>query len=388
MVPIRLRNATDSPGVKSAVRGNTQFALDLYRTLRATPGNLFFSPYSISAALAMTYAGARGETAAQMARTLHFDLDQKELHPAFDALEARLKEVGKQGAVQLSVANGLWPHRKYAFLVDYLALLQRFYGVRVTPVDYGDAGAARRTINAWVEEQTRHKIRELIPPGVLTDLTRLVLANAIYFKGNWTSRFEAHATHDAPFWVTPSRQVGAQMMAQRDEFGYATFDRLQVLELPYVGDDLSMIVLLPAEQDGLAQLEDALTVENLDTWTADLREHEVEVLLPRFEVTFEVRLDATLCSLGMADAFSKQAADFSGMDGTRLLYIAAVLHKAFAVVNEEGTEAAAATAVMMKVRGMPQPAPEFRVDHPFLFLIREKRTGSVLFLGRVVNPLL
>jgi serine protease inhibitor len=393
MHPFHSRNGTDSPGVASAVGGNTRFALDLYRILRPTPGNLFLSPYSISVALAMTYAGARGETAAQMARTLGFDPDQKELHAAFAALEARLREVGKRGAVQLSVANRLWPHRKYAFLKDYLGLLRRFYGVRVTPVDYGDEEAARRTINAWVEEQTRHKIRDLIPPGVLTDLTRLVLANAIYFKGSWSSPFEVSLTSAAPFRVTPDQQAQVKMMARKTGFGYREFSGLQVLDLPYAGDDLSMIVLLPSEQDAprgrdaLAQLEDALTAENLERWTGNLIETEVQVFLPRFEVTFSVRLDGALVSLGMADVFSGQA-DFSGMDGSKELYIGAVLHKAFVVVNEEGTEAAAATAVIVFGLSMPRPAPVFRADHPFLFLICEKRTGSILFLGRVVNPVL
>jgi serpin B len=325
-----------------------------------------------------------------MAGALHFDPDQVDFHPAFAALEARLREVGEQGAVQLSIANRLWPHRRYTFLVDYLALLQQFYGAQVTPVDYGDEEAARRTINAWVEEQTRHKIRDLIPPGILTDLTRLVLANAIYFKGSWSSPFQVSLTSEAQFRVTPDTQVQVAMMAKQSEFGYLELSGLQVLELPYAGDDLSMIVLLPREQDqargqdALAQLEDALTAQNLELWTGKLAKTEVQVFLPRFEVTFPVRLDRALGSLGMVHAFSRRA-DFSGMDGTRLLYIDQVVHKAFVVVNEEGTEAAAATAVIM-VLGMPPPVPVFRADHPFLFLIREKRTGSILFLGRVANP--
>ena len=372
-------------GVATAVGGNTQFALDLYQTQRAAPGNLFFSPYSISVALAMTYGGARGETAAQMARALHFDLGPQDLHPAFAGLEARLAEVGRQGAVQLHVANRLWPHQDYPFLEEYLALVKQFYGVLLTPLDYRRAEAARQTINAWAEEQTEHKIRDLIPAGILDALTRLVLTNAIYFKGNWASQFKASLTRREPFWVTPGNTVQVQMMAQEREFGYAETDGLQVLELPYVGDNLSMIVLLPRERDGLAGLEDALTAKNLSQWAARLGKEEIEVFLPRFEVTYAVRLDATLRSMGMTDAFSARA-DFSGMDGARLLTIGAVLHKAFVVVNEEGTEAAAATAVLAKALGLPRPAPLFRADHPFLFLIREKRTGSILFLGKVVNP--
>jgi serpin B len=333
----------------------------------------------------MTVAGARGETAAQMIRALDFNPDQELLHLAFAALEARLAEVGQRGAVQLRVANRLWPQEGHEFREAFLALVQRCYGAPVTPVDFRNAEAARQTINAWVEERTERKIQELIPLRILDPLTRLVLVNAIYFKGNWASPFEKNLTHPAPFWVTPGEQAQVQMMTQAHELGYAEFDGLQVLELPYAGEDASMIVLLPRERDGLAALEAALTVQNLDQWTSGLTQDRVEVFLPAFEVTFAVRLDAALQSLGMVDAFSGARADFSGMDGSRGLFIGAVLHKAFVAVNEEGTEAAAATAVVMG-RGMLMPPPVFRADHPFLFLIREKRTGSVLFLGRVVEP--
>jgi serpin B len=371
--------------VATAVLGNTQFALDLYRTQRDAPGNVFFSPYSISTALAMTYGGARGETAAQMARVLHFDPDPEKLHPAFAALEARLADVGRQGRVQLRVANRLWPQQGYVFLEAYLALVQRFYAAPITPLDFRKPEAARQTINAWAEERTEGKIRDLIPPGILDALTSLVLANAIYFRGSWASRFDEAQTLQAPFWAAPGRQVQVQMMTQKGDFGYAEFDELQVLELLYAGGDLSMIVLLPRERGGLAALEEDLAAEQLSRWTARLWEQEVELFLPRFEVTYPARLDGALQSLGMVDAFSGLA-DFSGMDGSRELYIGAVLHKAFVVVNEEGTEAAAATAVIM-ARGMPAPPPVFRADHPFLFLIREKRTGSILLLGRLVEPL-
>ena len=386
MVPSEQLESTGNPaGMATAVQGNTQFALDLYRAQRETPGNLIFSPYSISVALAMTYAGARGQTAAQMARTLHFDLDPQQLHPAFAALEARLSEVGQQGAVQLRVANRLWPQQGCEFLEAYLALVKQFYAAPVTLVDYRNPEAARRTINAWVEEKTECKIVDLIPPGILDVLTRLVLTNAIYFKGRWASPFDKGLTRAARFWVTPRTQVQAQMMAQKHGFGYAEFDGVQALELPYAGHDVSMIVLLPRERDGLAALEGALTAESLRRWTRDLWEREVEVFLPAFDVTFAIRLNDALKSLGMVDAFSDARADFSGMDGSRSLYIAAVLHKAFVKVNEEGAEAAAATAVVLG-RSAPLPPPLFRADHPFLFLIRENRTGSMLFLGRVVNP--
>jgi len=373
----------DYSSVETIVQGNTEFALDLYQKLRAVEGNLFFSPYSISTALAMTYAGARGNTAVQMAQALHFLLDQEQLHPTFALLEAKLGDMGRKGYIQLKVANALWPQKGFSLLEAFLALTKQYYGVLITPVDYGDAETARCTINAWIEERTESKIQDMIPPDILDALTRLVLVNAIYFKGNWASQFAQSLTSGAPFWVTPDEQVRVPMMSQVYGFRYGEGDGLQVLELPYAGDDLSMVVLLPREIDGLADLEESLTEKNLGRWTRRLWPSKVQVFLPRFEIAFPLRLDDTLKSMGMVDAFGD--ADFSGMDGTRLLYIAAVLHKAFVAVNEEGTEAAAATAVIAR-RGMPPPVPTFRADHPFVFLIRENSTGSLLFLGRVVNP--
>ncbi len=379
----------DNPDVQAVVEGNTAFALDLYRKLEGEEGNLFFSPYSISTALAMTYAGARENTEMQMAHTLHFPLDQKRLHSVFASLEAELNGVREKGSVQLNVANALWPQQGYAFLREFLALTKKHYGVLITPVDYGDAETARGKINAWVEGKTAHKIKDLIKPGILTALTRLVLVNAIYFKGDWANQFDATRTQHAPFWVTPTDELQTPMMTQEQNLGYAESDGLQILELPYVGSDLSMIVLLPGEIDGLAELENRLTVENLEKWTNHLWERQVLVFLPRFRTSSQFRLESTLMQMGMTDAFDSEA-NFSGMDGVdgreQGLYIAAVIHQAFVDVNEEGSEAAAATAVLMAAKGISSPPPIFRADHPFTFLIRDKRTGSILFLGRVVNP--
>ena len=375
------------PDTEALVQGNAAFALDLYGELKKSEGNLFFAPYSISAALAMTYAGARENTAAQMAQTLHFTLDPRRLHPAFAALEAELNAVQKQGNVLLKIANSLWPQAGYPFLEEFLALTKEYYGATITPLDYGDPETARETINAWVGEHTEGKIKELIGPRVLGALTRLVLTNAIYFKGNWASRFDPALTEDAPFWVTPARQVPVPMMTQQREFKYAECAGVQILELPYAGHDLAMIVLLPRQADGLATLEDALSVESLTQWTRAVWEREVVVFLPRFKASSKFDLKDTLESLGMADAFDADEANFSGMDGVeRWLYISAVLHQAFVDVNEEGTEAAAATAVIMAAMGLPASPPAFRADHPFIFLIRDNRTGSILFLGRVVDP--
>ncbi len=371
------------PDAAIAARGNAAFAVDLYRVLAAERGNLCCSPYSISTALAMTYAGARGETARQMAQALHLTLDPARLHPAFAELEAGLRASQDKGDVLMQIANKLWPQVGYPFLETFLALTESYYGVTITPLDYRDPEAARLTINAWVEEKTHGKIVDLIRPGLLSPITTLVLVNAIYFKGNWAHQFDPQRTAPAPFWKTSSDSVEVPMMNQAADFRYGETAGCQILELPYVGENLAMTLLLPQEPDGLAALEAVLTVETLERWTKELWETRVEVHLPRFKVTGAFELKQALMALGMVDAFG--GADFSGMDGTLSLFISAVVHQAFVEVNEEGAEAAAATAVIM-ARGMPMPPPVFRADHPFLFLLRDRRTGGILFIGRVADP--
>ena len=372
------------------VSGNTAFAIDLYGQLRTREGNLFFSPYSISTALAMTCGGARGETEKQMARTLHFTLPTDKLHPAFAALEADFRAVQASGNLKLAEANSLWPQKGFAFLPDYFDLCRKYYGTSITPVDYaGHTEAARKTINDWVEDRTYRKIVELLKPGTLDRSNRLVLVNAIYFKGKWGRQFEAKLTEKEPFHLSSQKTIAAPLMRQLGDFHYAESPGLQVLELPYQGGDLSMLALLPGTVDGLGNLETELTVKNLTAWTTGLRSRKVNAFLPKFKVTSEISLAKTLEALGMSDAFNYPQADFSGMDGRKDLFISAVEHQAFAEVNEEGTEAAAATAVMIGVGAAPlspQPIPVFRADHPFLFLIRDNRNGSVLFLGRVTDP--
>jgi serpin B len=379
----------EDAGCRPAAAGNTAFALDLYRELKDTDGNMFFSPYSISTALAMTYGGARGGTAKQMAGVLYFTLPADKLHPAFQQLEAKLETAQKTGGVRLNVANSLWPQKDYPFLAEYMELVKKYYGVSITPVDYQRAAeTARGMINRWVEDKTANKIKELIKPGILTALTRLVLVNAIYFKGDWASQFDAQRTQEAPFFLLSGETAQVPLMTQKRKFKYAGFESLQVLELPYSGDRLSMLVLLPKKKNGLAQLEAGLTARNLEEWTTSPREREVEVFLPKFKMTSLFRLGKTLAAMGMGDAFDPLKANFSGMDGRlNWLYIGAVIHKAYVDVNEEGTEAAASTAVVMRIKmSKPLPPETFRADHPFIFLIRENQTNSILFIGRVVEP--
>jgi serpin B len=377
--------AADKADRTEAAQGNNAFALDLYGHLRARPGNLFFSPHSIRTALGMTYAGARGQTAAEMARALHFNLPPERLHPALGALVRDLSGTDKKRGYQLNIANALWAQKDYTFLPEFLKLIHDQYHAALEELDFaGNTEQARKTINDWVEKQTQDKIKDLLPPGVLDSRTRLVLTNAIYFKGTWASPFKKNYTHDAPFHLAAKQDVNVPMMNQKESFPYFQGDRFQVLELPYAGKDLSMVIFLPKEVDGLADFEKNLTAEKLAGWLGRLREQEVVVSLPRFKVTAEFSLKDTLSSMGMAQAFSS-AADFSGMDGKLDLWLSNVIHKAFVDVNEEGTEAAAATGVIVAAKAVLRETV-FRADHPFLFLIRERRSGSILFQGRVVNP--
>ena len=376
----------ESATAEAVRRGNTAFAVDLYRSVASTPGNVFFSPLSLSSALAMTYAGARSETAQQMARVLHFPPDQEGLHQAFATLTRDLN--ARSPDYELYVANALWGQRDFTFLEPFLNTLNSHYGAGLGRVDFkADAENVRGTINRWVEDKTRDKIKDLIGPGILNAATRLVLANAVYFRGLWAEQFKRNKTQDEPFYLSADQTETAPLMSITHTFGYVDGDQFQALEMPYKGKALSMVILLPKEKDGLTGFERSLTPERLTEWITGLREQEVVVTIPRFKVTSEFRLDKTLGAMGMPLAFS-DAADFSGMTGKPDLLISAVLHKAFVDVNEEGTEAAAATGVVMAPTAMPVPShpPVFRADHPFLFLIRDGRSNSILFMGRVANP--
>jgi serpin B len=371
------------------VKGNTAFALDLYRQISEVKGNIFFSPYSISTALAMTYAGARENTAKQMEDVLHFTLPRNRLHREFGKLQGLLNEMRENADVQLNIANSIWPQKDYPFIEEFKLLLRDHYGVNVTPLDFRKAVEdSRKTINRWVEGKTENKIKELLKPGILNYLTRLVLVNAIYFKGDWASQFDENRTENASFYPLGGKLITVPMMHQKQKFKYAEYDGHQVLEMPYKDNVLSMVILLPTKKDGLKGLEKRLTVENLEQWTKRLRKRDVLVYIPKFKMTSGFRMDDTLQKMGMVDAFHQDRADFSGMDGQRhSLFIGAVIHKATIDVNEEGTEAAAATAVVMRIKGGPlSPPPVFKADHPFILIIRDNITHSILFMGRVMNP--
>jgi serpin B len=384
--------AVDEPAAEKRAmqvpRGNTAFALDLYAKLRGAEGNVFVSPLSISTALGMTYAGAEGETAKQMSQVLHLPEDKAKASAELGALLKALEALGKEKGCELSIANSLWGQTGYPFRPDFLAGIKENYGAGLEQVDFArQTEAARLAINAWVEKKTKDRIKELIREGLLTPVTRLVLVNAVYFKGDWKMPFKEERTKDAPFRASADRTVTVSMMNQEDNFGYMASEDFQALELPYAGDALSMVVFLPKKADGLDAFEKTLTPENLDKWLKSRRMQEVQVFLPRFTMTILYQdLAETLAEMGMPLAFDDTKADFSGMTTVERLWISAVIHKAFIDVNEKGTEAAAATAVITPGESMPAPPPVFRADHPFFFLIRDTKTGSILFMGRVVNP--
>jgi serpin B len=379
--------------MKALVAGNSAFAFDLYGRLVDEQGddNLFYSPYSISLALAMTHAGARGTTEEQMADTLHYTLPQDRLHPAFNALDQALASRGEDAegkdaeGFRLNIANAIWGQKDYTFQDAFLDTLAQNYGAGLRVLDFASAPEkARGTINAWVSERTEGKIEELIPEGAIGAMTRLVLTNAIYFNAAWAEPFKEERTQDGTFHLLEGGEVTVPMMRQTASFGYAEGHGYQAVELPYDGHELSMVILLP-DADGFESFEGSLNAQRMASIVEELERQGVSLTMPKFEFDSGFGLNDALKAMGMEDAFSA-AADFSGMTGSKDLFISSVIHKAFVSVDEEGTEAAAATAVVMAESAMPSQPVQVSVDRPFIFTIRDIETGTVLFVGRVLNP--
>ena len=379
--------------VERLVAGNTAFAVDLYHALSAEDGNVFFSPYSISEALAMAYAGAAGETEDQMADVLHFTLWPEELHMAFQALRAylmsqdRFLENPESDAFSLNVANSLWGQQDHGFLESYNGLLRTRYGAELREVDYrADPEAARQLINEWVSDQTREKILELLPEGSIGSETLLVLANAVYYNAAWESPFEERDTQDRPFFLIGGEATIVSMMRQATRFAHASTDGFQAIQLRYANCAMAMMIVLP-DEGSFHAVESQFDADVLEVVIASLQSDLVRLTMPRFSYRSTFSLGEMLAGMGMPDAFSLDA-DFSGMDGTRDISIGGVIHEAFVDVNEQGTEAAAATAIACGTGG-PGVEPEivdFTIDRPFLFFIRDTETGTILFMGRVLDP--
>lgn len=382
--------------MSTLVAGNTAFAFELYQALRTKEGNLFYSPYSISQALAMTYAGARGETAQQMANVLHFTLPSEKLHPAFNALDQELtsrnetptEEESEEIAFQLRIANAIWGQAGYSFRPEFLDTLAENYGSGLQTLDFQrNAEASRGQINNWVSDQTAGRITDLIPAGAVDQSTRMVLTNAIYFNAAWMHPFEAEATSDAPFNLLDGSQITVPMMMQRKEFRYTAGQGYQAVELPYE-QGVSMVILLP-ETGQFAPFETTLNATQLQAIVNDLNNRTVVLTMPKFEFDgTSFSLKETLTAMGMPGPFA-QNADFSGMTDPSELFITALLHQASITVDEAGTEAAAATAAVIGVTSAMPTEDEpvvMTIDRPFIYLIRDMDTGAVLFVGRVVNP--
>ena len=391
-LPRELEPQVESSDLAELARGNTDFAFDLYKQISSGDENLFYSPYSVSIALAMTYAGARNNTADEMAQALHFTLPSARLHPAFNKLalelESRSKAEGLEPdqAFQLSVANSLWGQSGFHFEQEFLDALALNYAAGMRLVDYQkDAEAARLAINDWVSKSTNQKIKDIIPQGALDALARLVLANAVYFKAAWQYPFDPDATQPGPFRLLDGTTVDVPMMRETENRSCMQGDGFRSVELLYTGWQLSMWIILP-DEGHFRDVESLLDAGFLDSIEKALTLKKVHLAMPKFKFEWSSGVVDGLMALGMRDAFDQERADFSGMTGGRDLYIKDVLQKAFISVDEKGTEAAAATVVIMRPVSEPSEEMEVNLDRPFFFLIRDNPTGTILFVGRVTNP--
>ena len=390
-----INNNNNQPNVVIAngvVDANNQLAMDLYQKYKSKEENLFYSSYSISSALAMTYEGAKGKTAEEMQTVLHLPNDKEKVRSDFVGIYSEINKADKP--YQLTTANDLWAQNDYPFRDDYFKTVDDYYNGKVTNLDFKtDTENSRVTINNWVEDKTNDKIKDLIPKGILTPETRLVLTNAIYFKANWSSQFIAENTAEGQFKLGSGASATAEMMHQTNDFNYGETKDLQILEMNYLGNDLSMLIILPKENN-LNSLENSISVANLASWKKNMDAEEVRVTIPKFKFETKYFMVEDLKEMGMPTAFDGSSADFTGMWNRQRdenLYISEVIHQTFIEVAEAGTEAAAATAVIMGETtavgpGQIKEPKVFTADHPFIFIIQQKDTGNILFMGRVSNP--
>ena len=376
---------------EQVVVANNDFAIDLYGQIRSNSAgkNIFFSPFSVSSALAMVYAGAKGNTKTEMANVLKLDsVNTNKVHAGFRQLFKAFNDPTNN--YTLSVANAFFGRKGRPVLNSYLTLVSRYYHALLKRMDFKrNPERSRKYINKWVAANTNQKIKNVLPQGTVTMDTAAVLVNTIYFHGVWETPFDVGSTLSSTFHLTPAKSTQTKMMNLGVErFNYAAVSSLscKILELPYVGDEVSMYILLPNSINGLAALESQLTSAKLNTAISRMYSAKVDVAIPKFKMTLQVELNDILKSMGMKDLFVPRRADLSGMDGTRKLFVSKVIHKAYIDVNEEGTKAAAATGIEINMASVQFRTKTFRADHPFLFFIREKVTGSILFSGRVLKP--
>ena len=380
VVPLADDTNATAESVSSLVNSLNDFSFDFYQQIGSGENdNVFFSPYSIFTALSMAYEGARGNTAAEMQQVLNILQNDPATLGSFGKIYNLLNQ--NQEGYTISTANAFWAHQNYTFLQEYLDLLENFYMAEANELDFAQNVQAAEIINNWIEEHTNDKIKDMIEPDMLSAYTRLVLTNAIYFKGLWAVPFEEDNTYETDFEIADEETVSVDMMSESDYFNYTETDDLQILKLNYKGDEISMVIILPKENN-ISIAESAIDAENLTTWRNNFNEMEISVQLPKFKFEKKYPLNDILKEMGMLEAFSMNA-NFSGMDGTLSLFISRVLHQSYVEVNEEGTEAAAATASIMDLKAAPF---FFFADHPFVFLIQHEETGAILFMGKVMNP--
>jgi serine protease inhibitor len=381
---------------QTLVDGNNAFAFDFYHRVQGNGGNLVYSPYSISLAAALLYGGAGGETASQIASTFHFTLPPGQFHPALNALSLDLAQrpaqslkVDRNNPLQLYIANAIWGQRDYPFEKNYLDLLAVNYGAGVRLLDFAAApDSARQKINDWVGRETKGKIKDILPPGSIDPATRLVLANAIYFKAAWQEAFVKKLTRDAPFTLLDGSQV--QVPTMQTEGGIpvrvGAGDGYQALAVPYKGDLAEMVIILP-DPGRFESVESMLDGGKFASVLDELKPGDLSLYMPRFEFTADFDLTQVLSGMGMPLVFDRSKADLGGITKAERLYAQQALHKAYVLVNEEGTEAAAASVIVVMPASLAPPQQELRIDRPFIFVIRDVPTGAILFVGRVLNPL-
>jgi len=373
--------------VQAIVKSNNSFSLDLYRQFKVNGGNLFFSPYSISAVLTMTYEGAMGQTAKEIQAVLHLPNDREKIRYDYLNMHAKFNKEGKSR--DLTCANALWAQKSYPFADEYLKIISEYYDGKAMNLDFaGDAENSFVTINNWVENKTNNKIKNLIPSWAITPMTRLVITNAIYFKADWLEQFDAGKTRNEQFKLDSGQTVDAQMMHKTYDCKYGETSDIQILEMDYLGDDISMLIILPKNND-ISSVENTISEQKIYDWKKGMEKKKVIISLPKFKFETKYFMRDDLMAMGMPSAFGP-VADFSGMTSRPGLYISDVIHQAFIEVAEYGTEAAAATAVMesewCSKEGNKMEPKIFKADHPFIFIIQQKYTGNILFMGRIYDP--
>jgi len=371
-------------GIKGIIEGNNKFAFDLYFNLKDKEGNIFFSPFSISSAFLICYEGSRGNTKKEIEDAFGFPSKEEIRRPNFAEI---LNEINKKDKKYiLNTANALWIQKDYKILNEYKEIVKKYYDSEIQNVDFIKEGEkSRRIINSWVEEKTNGKIKDLIPEGGVDVLTRAIITNAIYFKGKWLKKFDEKNTYEGDFYISENEKIKVFMMKmEREIFNYYEDEKVQVLEIPYDGNEISFFIFLPKSFD-INSINDYLNYDKFKEIKEKMVKEEIDIHIPKFKIETKYFLNDVLYEIGIKDAFSDIKADFSGITGKKELFISKVLHKAYALVNEEGTEAAAATGIVMEITSV-RPRKVFKADHPFVFIIHENKYGNILFFGRIIKP--